>query len=387
MYSVPATPEIIIEFLQKKLYLHGYLCLTLQEEMIIRGIINQETHEKIANSLYISQGTSRNISSQLLRRLSRLFKFKITKSNFLILMQKKIDDIAIELDDSKDNTTPKKDTHTYSILLIDDELENLLLLKQILTQRNYIVRMVKSGKIALQFMHKIKPDLILLDILMPDLDGYEVCQVIKKNSQYREIPIIFLSAVSDLGDKVKAFNLGACDYVTKPFEAVEVLARVSYQIKLQSQQQQLQAEIDFHRKTIEALSESRSILASILNNTPYGIAALAAIRHHQNGEVIDFKFIVVNPEFAEIFESSFLQIQNYPSCTPFFQEQSLDWLPQLVNVVTNGKTFEQISHVGNQTVEVRGIKLGDGVNLILNPLVHNSSLSSIDQALNRSINA
>ena len=133
-------------------------------------------------------------------------------------------------------------------MLIDDELENLLLLKQILTQRNYIVRMVKSGKIALQFMHKIKPDLILLDILMPDLDGYEVCQVIKKNSQYREIPIIFLSAVSDLGDKVKAFNLGACDYVTKPFEAVEVLARVSYQIELQNQRQQLQAEIDAHKK-------------------------------------------------------------------------------------------------------------------------------------------
>ena len=164
--------------------------------------------------------------------------------------------------------------------MIDDELENLLLLKQILTQRNYIVRMVKSGKIALQFMHKIKPDLILLDILMPDLDGYEVCQVIKKKSQYREIPIIFLSAVSDLGDKVKAFNLGACDYVTKPFEAVEVLARVSYQIELQNQRQQLQAEIDAHKKTIEFLTESRSILANLLNHTTYGIASLAAIRHH-----------------------------------------------------------------------------------------------------------
>ena len=91
MYSVPATPEIIIEFLQKKLYLHGCPSLTLQEEMIIQGIIHQETHEKIANALYISQGTSRNISSQLLRRLSSLFEFKITKSNFLIAMQKIID--------------------------------------------------------------------------------------------------------------------------------------------------------------------------------------------------------------------------------------------------------------------------------------------------------
>lgn len=368
MYSVPATPEIIIEFLQKKLYLHGCPSLTLQEEMIIQGIIHQETHEKIANALYISQGTSRNISSQLLRRLSSLFEFKITKSNFLIAMQKIIDNIAIELDESEDHTPQKTDLHTYSILLIDDELENLLLLKQILTQRNYIVRMVKSGKIALQFMHKIKPDLILLDILMPDLDSYEVCQVIKKNSQYREIPIIFLSAVSDLGDKVKAFNLGACDYVTKPFEAVEVLARVSYQIELQNQRQQLQAEIDAHKKTIEFLTESRSILANLLNHTPYGIASLAAIRHHENGEVIDLKFTVVNPIFAEIFGSSSLQIQNYSSCASFFQEQSLDWLPQLFKVVTNGKPFEQISHVGNQTVEVRGIKLGDGVNLILNPL-------------------
>ena len=125
---------------------------------------------------------------------------------------------------------------------------NLLLLKQILSQNNYIVRTIKNGRTALKLIDKINPNLILLDILMPEIDGYGVCKTLKENPQYKEIPIIFLSAISDLTDKVKAFSLGASDYITKPFEPVEVLARVSYQIELQSQRRALKTEIESHQK-------------------------------------------------------------------------------------------------------------------------------------------
>lgn len=143
------------------------------------------------------------------------------------------------------NHTPKAD-----ILAIDDTPENLALLSQMLTERGYKVRSVTKGSTALRGAKAVPPDLILLDVKMPEMTGYEVCQQLKVDDRTRDIPIIFISALGDVFDKVKAFQVGGVDYITKPFQAEEVLARLNthltirdLQIKLQAQNSQLQQEI------------------------------------------------------------------------------------------------------------------------------------------------
>ena len=136
------------------------------------------------------------------------------------------------------------------ILVIDDTPENLALLSQMLTEKGYKVRSVTKGSTAIRGAKAAPPDLILLDVKMPELNGYEVCQQLKADSLTKDIPIIFISALGDVFDKVKAFQVGGVDYITKPFQAEEVLARLdthltirNLQIKLKAQNKQLQQEI------------------------------------------------------------------------------------------------------------------------------------------------
>lgn len=119
------------------------------------------------------------------------------------------------------------------ILIVDDRLDNLRLLSQILVKQGYEVRKAIDGSTALMGVQTFSPDLILLDINMPGLSGYEVCQKLKSNRNTRQIPIIFLSASDEVMNKVKAFEVGGVDYITKPFEVSEVSARVKTQIKIQ----------------------------------------------------------------------------------------------------------------------------------------------------------
>ena len=105
-----------------------------------------------------------------------------------------------------------------NILVVDDVVDNLRFLSQTLSSQGYKVRGAKNGAAALKVVKKIVPDLILLDIRMPDLNGYEICQRLKADAITKDIPIIFLSALDDVLDKVQAFEAGAVDYVTKPFD-------------------------------------------------------------------------------------------------------------------------------------------------------------------------
>jgi adenylate cyclase len=119
-----------------------------------------------------------------------------------------------------------------SILIVDDSQNNLSLLDRILSKKGYKVRAASSGKFALEAVELSQPDLILLDIMMPDMDGYEVCSRLKAEERTRDIPIIFLSALVEVADKVKSFSLGGVDYITKPFEPTEVVARVENQLRM-----------------------------------------------------------------------------------------------------------------------------------------------------------
>ncbi|NJL00789.1 MAG: response regulator [Spirulinaceae cyanobacterium SM2_1_0] len=141
-----------------------------------------------------------------------------------------------------------------TLLIVDDELENLQVLSQALNQHGYKVRGAVKGELALRAVRSGQIDLILLDIRMPEINGYNLCHQLKADPTTAQIPIIFLSALDDTAEKVKAFQMGGVDYITKPFQIEEVLARVENQLtiqrlqrQLQSQNQHLQAEIQERR--------------------------------------------------------------------------------------------------------------------------------------------
>ena len=119
-----------------------------------------------------------------------------------------------------------------NILIVDDTPENLSVLRQLLTERGYVVRPALSGEIALKAIKTQVPDLILLDIMMPGMDGYEVCSILKAEETTAHIPIIFISALTEVGGILKAFQKGGVDYITKPFRTEEVLARVKTHLEL-----------------------------------------------------------------------------------------------------------------------------------------------------------
>lgn len=130
-------------------------------------------------------------------------------------------------------------TTQESILIIDDCPDNLKLLSGILSAAGYKVHLAPSGKLALNFMDSNLPDLILLDIMMPQMDGYETCQQLKASERSQDIPVIFISALQEVFDKVKAFSAGGIDYITKPFQQQEVLVRVENQLRIRRLSRQL----------------------------------------------------------------------------------------------------------------------------------------------------
>ncbi|MEG4110759.1 MULTISPECIES: ATP-binding protein [unclassified Microcoleus] len=154
-----------------------------------------------------------------------------------------------------------------NILVVDDTPENLRLLSTMLTQRGYTPRCVINGKMALRACNSNPPDLILLDIMMPEMNGYEVCQHLKLEAKTREIPVIFISAKDEVFDKVNAFAVGAVDYISKPFQFEEVLARIESHLSLQNLQKQLkeqnmllQEEITSRLAVEKTLQEKNQIL-------------------------------------------------------------------------------------------------------------------------------
>ncbi len=153
------------------------------------------------------------------------------------------------------------------ILIVDDEPNNLRLLSNLLKKQGYKVRAVLSGEMALSAAQLNPPDLILLDIMMPDMDGYQVCHKLKNESETCQIPVIFVSAKDQGFDKVKAFAVGGVDYITKPFQVEEVFARIEchlklnyLQMKLEEQNYQLQAEICQRNAAEKALEEQNEQL-------------------------------------------------------------------------------------------------------------------------------
>ena len=131
------------------------------------------------------------------------------------------------------------DSKKQDILIVDDTIDNLRVLSSILVREGYNVRKALNWQMAFTACQMLLPDLILLDIMMPDINGYQVCERLKSWELTTEIPIIFISALDDVFDKVKAFHSGGADYITKPFEFEEILVRIENQLALRSAQKEI----------------------------------------------------------------------------------------------------------------------------------------------------
>jgi signal transduction histidine kinase len=160
---------------------------------------------------------------------------------------------------NKNNTSPEPS----DILIVDDTPANLRLLSIILTRKGYRVRKALTPMMALNAVELSLPHLILLDINMPEMNGYQVCSKLKGNPTTREIPIIFISALDDVFDKIKAFEVGGNDYITKPFQEAEVLVRVEHQLKLRSLQMEL---LHKNRVLEQTLTELKQVQNHIIQN-------------------------------------------------------------------------------------------------------------------------
>ncbi len=150
-----------------------------------------------------------------------------------------------------------------TILIVDDIQANLQYLNSILLEQGYQVRLAINGAVALKIAKKVLPDLILLDIRMPKMDGYEVCKQLKADKQTRDIPIIFVSALNETVDKVKAFSIGGVDYVSKPFQAEEVQARIETHLNLRQLQKRLEEKNDELEKRNQLMNR---VFGRILSN-------------------------------------------------------------------------------------------------------------------------
>ncbi len=184
------------------------------------------------------------------------------------------------------------------ILVVDDTPDNLRLLASMLTEQGYKVRKAINGQLALMAAQSAPPDLILLDINMPDMDGYEVCERLKRDVQTLDIPVIFISALDDVLDKVRAFSVGGVDYVTKPFQLQEVLARMDNQLTvrrlqkhLQEQNLQLKQLLRDRIRAQESLRQAEEKYRAIFENAIEGIFQTSA----------DGEYLSVNQALADIY--------------------------------------------------------------------------------------
>jgi DNA-binding response OmpR family regulator len=155
-----------------------------------------------------------------------------------------------------------------AILVVDDQPANLKVLLSFLQEHDYRVYMVDSGQRALDILPKVQPDLILLDVMMPGMNGFEICRMIKADKKLAVLPIIFMTALDSVGDKATGFSVGAVDYITKPFQQVEVLARISTHITLRKRERELEEALE-EIKTLNGILPICSYCKQIRNDEGY----------------------------------------------------------------------------------------------------------------------
>ena len=179
--------------------------------------------------------------------------------------------------------TPLSHGDSGRILIVDDNPTNLDVLFNFLANQGYEVFVAEDGKSALERMELAKPDLVLLDIMMPEMDGFETCQEIKKNASTADIPVIYVTALGGVSDKVKGFDTGAVDYITKPFRNKEVLARVRTHLSLKRARQELIRNNERLREQNESLEAYAHTVAHDLKNPLNVVLNFASLLKEEPG--------------------------------------------------------------------------------------------------------
>ncbi len=196
----------------------------------------------------------------------------------------------IDMNNKKNNDTEEKRT----VLIVDDTANDIVLLNDILCQE-YKVKAAPNGQRALVLAQREPaPDLIVLDIMMPEMDGYEVCRLLKENQNTAGIPVIFISGLGESRNKLQAFKVGGLDYITKPFEDDEVLARVKLHLELSEMKQRLEDMVQ--RRTIK-LEESNTALKVILQHRQ-------TEREKAESNVVSYIDSLVMPHLNQLLETN-----------------------------------------------------------------------------------
>ncbi|WP_414529678.1 response regulator [Nodularia chucula] len=243
----------------------------------------------------------------------------------------------------------KEEIVVADILIVDDKLENIRFLSDFLSQHNYQVRKAIHGKAALTSVKTLPPDLILLDINMPIMSGYEVCQHLKNDPETAEIPVIFLSAGNEVNDKVLAFEAGGIDYITKPFHLEEILVRVETQLKVQKLQKKLR---DRNQEIERMMLELQKTEATLVQKEKLVSACqiTAGISHEINNPL---SFIMGNLKPASEYSENLITLielyqQAFPDATPeiqnFVKYIELDFL------ITDFRQVIHSLHTGSERI-------------------------------------
>ncbi|MDJ0658386.1 MAG: response regulator [Crocosphaera sp.] len=262
--------------------------------------------------------------------------------------------------------TNKTDKSKGNIIVVDDSPINLRLMVDLFKTKGYEVRPVPNGKLALTAIRNLPPDLILLDIMMPEMDGYEVCKKLKADPRTRDIPIIFVSALDAVLDKVKAFEMGGVDYVSKPIQEKELFARVETHLQLRKLQKHLQEKNHKLAKAFQQLKQAQSQLVQSEKMAALG-QLVAGISHEINTplgairssveNLADFlgKDIETQLNFWQTIDSIqtpyFLELLRYPSLQGLSSREKRQLKRKLKNTLETAK-IEHSDRIADTLVDL-----------------------------------
>ncbi|MFT4223033.1 hybrid sensor histidine kinase/response regulator [Dysgonomonas sp.] len=243
----------------------------------------------------------------------------------------------------------------YKILVVDDVMTNILLLQVLLDKEGFNVITANNGKIAIDIITKEIPDLILLDVNMPNMDGFEVIKEIKKYSLYREIPVIFLTAINDIDSIVKGFKMGVSDYITKPFNKEELMARIIHQLSLLTAKRIIIKRTHVLKKTILDRDKMYSVIAHDLRSP------MASMKIIMNSIMNDADKTKMDPAMYELLnmankttEDIFSLLDNLLKWTKF-QIGKQVVIPQNIDLVLISKgivdVFSNVASLKNIKIE------------------------------------